>query len=133
MFEKGIDTRTIVRYNKTNKCSGGYIMKDLIRFISSKKIIIIAAIVVLSVIYIGITHKEAPGTSASRASEKYFTCITVEPGDTLWDIAEEYKTEEYASTQDYIDEVLAINNLNTANIVSGTSLLIPYYEVKTYE
>lgn len=108
-------------------------MKDLIRFISSKKIIIIAAIVVLSVIYIGISHKEAPGTSASRASEKYFTCITVEPGDTLWDIAEEYKTEEYASTQDYIDEVLSINNLNTANIVSGTSLLIPYYEVKTYE
>ncbi len=108
-------------------------MKDLMRFISSKKIIIIAAIIVLSVIYIGITHKETPGTSASRASEKYFTCITVEPGDTLWDIAEEYKTEEYASTQDYIDEVLAINNLNTANIVSGTSLLIPYYEVKTYE
>lgn len=108
-------------------------MKDLMRFISSKKIIIIAAIIVLSVIYIGITHKDAPETSASRASEKYFTCITVEPGDTLWDIAEEYKTEEYASTQDYIDEVLAINNLNTANIVSGTSLLIPYYEVKTYE
>lgn len=108
-------------------------MRDLISFISSKKIIIIAAIIVLSVIYIGITHKEAPETNASRASEKYFTCITVEPGDTLWDIAEEYKTEEYASTQDYIDEVLAINNLNTANIVSGTSLLIPYYEVKTYE
>ncbi len=108
-------------------------MKNLIRFISSKKLMLIVAIIVLSVIYIGITHEDAPETNASKASEKYFTCITIEQGDTLWDIAEEYKTEEYASTQDYIDEILSINNLNTANIVSGTNLLIPYYEVKNYQ
>ena len=49
------------------------------------------------------------------------------------DIVNEYKTEEYASTQDYIDEVLVMNNLNTDVIVDGTNLLIPYYKVIDYE
>ena len=80
-----------------------------------------------------ISHKDSPATSASNASKKYYKCITIEEGDTLWDIANEYKTEEYASTQDYIDEVLAINNLNTDVIVDGTNLLIPYYKVNDYE
>ena len=34
------------------------------------------------------------------------------------------------STQDYIDEVVSINNLNNdSSIVAGTNLVIPYYEV----
>ena len=101
-------------------------MKNVVRFISTKKIFIIAGIILVTVLYILISHKDSPATSASNASKKYYKCITIEEGDTLWDIANEYKTEEYASTQDYIDEVLAMNNLNTDVIVDGTNLLIPY-------
>lgn len=108
-------------------------MKNVVRFISTKKIFIIAGIILVTVLYILISHKDSPATSASNASKKYYKCITIEEGDTLWDIANEYKTEEYASTQDYIDEVLAINNLNTDVIVDGTNLLIPYYKVNDYE
>lgn len=108
-------------------------MNNIVRIISSKKILIIAAIIFVSLIYISVSHKESPSSNASRASQKYFTCITVEEGDTLWDIAEEYKTEEYSSTQEYVDELLSINNLNTATIVTGTNLLVPYYEVKNYD
>jgi cell division protein YceG involved in septum cleavage len=107
-------------------------MKNLMAFISSKKIIIIAAIVILAVGYIGFNHSDSSDSQASDASEKYFTCITVEPGDSLWSIAEEYMTEEYDSVQDYINEVEEINNLKNTNIVSGTSLLVPYYEVRNY-
>lgn len=108
-------------------------MKNVVRFISTKKIFIIAGIILVTVLYILISHKDSPSTSASNASKKYYKCITIEEGDTLWDIANEYKTEEYASTQDYIDEVLAMNNLNTDVIVDGTNLLIPYYKVNDYE
>lgn len=108
-------------------------MKNVVRFISTKKIFIIAGIILVTVLYILISHKDSPATSASNASKKYYKCITIEEGDTLWDIANEYKTEEYASTQDYIDEVLAMNNLNTDVIVDGTNLLIPYYKVNDYE
>ena len=108
-------------------------MKNVVRFISTKKIFIIAGIILVTVLYILISHKDSPATSASNASKKYYKCITIEEGDTLWEIANEYKTEEYASTQDYIDEVLAMNNLNTDVIVDGTNLLIPYYKVNDYE
>lgn len=108
-------------------------MKNVVRFISTKKIFIIAGIILVTVLYILISHKDSPATSASNASKKYYKCITIEEGDTLWDIANEYKTEEYASTQDYIDEVLAMNNLNTDVIIDGTNLLIPYYKVNDYE
>lgn len=108
-------------------------MKNVVRFISTKKIFIIAGIILVTVLYILISHKDSPATSASNASKKYYKCITIEEGDTLWDIANEYKTEEYASTQDYINEVLAMNNLNTDVIVDGTNLLIPYYKVNDYE
>ena len=104
-------------------------MKNVVRFISTKKIFIIAGIILVTVLYILISHKDSPATSASNASKKYYKCITIEEGDTLWDIANEYKTEEYASTQDYIDEVL----VNTDVIVDGTNLLIPYYKVNDYE
>lgn len=107
-------------------------MNKLLNFISRKKITIIVAIIVLSVIYLGVTNKDASEADATNASTKYYTCISVESGDSLWNIANEYMTDEYSSTQEYIDEVVSINNLaNASSITAGTNLLIPYYEVTT--
>lgn len=108
-------------------------MRKVVSFISSKKAFIIIGIIFIAITYMCITKKDTTDSKASNASQKYFTCITVENGDTLWNIAETYKTEEYSSTQEYIDEVISINNLKTDVIVAGTNLLIPYYEVKTYQ
>mgnify|MGYP002151352949 CR=1 FL=1 len=60
----------------------------------------------------------ANGAMAQQLTLKsgYPETYVVQKGDTLWDIANEYKTEEYASTQAYIDEVLAMNNLNTDGV-----------------
>lgn len=65
--------------------------------------------------------------NASTHNEKYFKCIGIEADDTLWSIAEEYMTEEYSSTEEYIDEVKSINNLMSDKIYSGATLVIPYY------
>lgn len=59
---------------------------------------------------------------------KYFTNYELEYGDTLWSIAEEYADHHYASVEDYIEEVCTINSIaKDACLLSGTSLIIPYY------
>lgn len=69
-------------------------------------------------------------TSASAAPEhepvRYYTSIHIEQGDTLWDIAQQYKLET-ESTQDYIDEVMEMNQLSSDQITAGKSLMIYYY------
>ena len=105
-------------------------MNKLFNFISDKKIAIIITIITISILYVSVTHMDAAEADATNASSKFYTCITVQSGDSLWDIAEEYKTDEYTSTQEYIDEVVSINNLkDESSIVSGTDLLVPYYKV----
>ena len=105
-------------------------MHILFKFISNKKIVLITAIITASVLYIAIAHTGVTEADATNASTKYYTCITVNQGDTLWDIADKYMTDEYSSRQEYIDEVVSINNLtNESSITAGTNLLIPYYEV----
>lgn len=59
---------------------------------------------------------------------KYYKCIVIEYGDTLWEIAAEYKGSYYDSVYDYIDEVMAINHLTTDRIHAGQYLTVPYYE-----
>ena len=46
---------------------------------------------------------------------------------SLWEIAEEYMSEEYASVEDYIKEVKEINHLTEDLIYEGAYLCIPYY------
>lgn len=105
-------------------------MRNTIDFISRRKIQIIAAIIIAAVLYVAISHTGASEADATHASTKYFTSITVESGDTLWSIAEEYMTEEYASVNEYVDEVVYTNNLSDeSDIKAGTHLLVPYYKV----
>lgn len=129
-----LDIKTHVRYNANidskHTFRREYIMNKLFNFISDKKIAIIITIITISILYVSVTHMDAAEADATNASSKFYTCITVESGDSLWDIAEEYKTDEYTSTQEYIDEVVSINNLkDESSIVSGTDLLVPYYKV----
>lgn len=105
-------------------------MNRLFNFISDRKVAIIVAIIVISVLYVAVTQKDASESDATNASTKYYTCICIEEGDSLWDIADRYMTDEYSSEQEYIDEVASINNLsNPSEIVAGTNLLVPFYKV----
>lgn len=63
----------------------------------------------------------------SLENHKYYTSIEIESGDTLWSIAEQFRTAEYISVQDYIKEVKEINGLSGDSITSGCYLIIPYY------
>ena len=57
---------------------------------------------------------------------KFYKSITVEKGDTLWTIAEEYMTDDYESVEEYISALKEINNLSGDKILSGDKLIVAY-------
>lgn len=65
----------------------------------------------------------AARSSASGSTDNNFLEITVCRGDTLWDIAREYKTDQ--NIQAYIYKIMEMNNLDKADIFPGQKLKIP--------
>ncbi len=65
--------------------------------------------------------------SLSVQSEKYYTSIEIQAGDSLWSIAKEHMSAEYGSIQEYVTEVIALNQLSDETLHAGEYLLIPYY------
>lgn len=59
---------------------------------------------------------------------KYYTHLTVEEGDSLWDIAGRYMGHEYKNRAAYIKEVRSINHLNSSRIYAGSVLVVPYFD-----
>jgi hypothetical protein len=86
------------------------------------------SLMIIAVISI-FTIQPNPSVSAHSDHEntKYYTTIQIEAGDTLWGIADAYITPEYASLQDYIDEVQSINHISENEITAGCYITIPYY------
>ncbi len=87
----------------------------------------VATTCILTVFCIFFLRTSLVNAQSDHASTKYFTVIEVEAGDTLWGIAKEYRTSEYASLQEYIKEVREINHISGDEITSGCFLTIPYF------
>lgn len=67
--------------------------------------------------------------SSANNGFKYYTGVTVEAGDTLWDLADEYVDYDYYKNKNsYIAEVRHINHLDeSCSIAAGQILILPYY------
>ena len=59
-------------------------------------------------------------------SQKYYTSIEIQKGDTLWGIADEYAESCRMSTTDYVAELKSMNGLKEDVIHSGQHLTIMY-------
>ncbi len=107
-----------------------------------KKQVFIRRIILLSVISIFLlgmsvfisdysvdAHTEMDQSIEDEVSSKckYYTCIEVSSGDSLWSIAERYMDDHDGSIYDYINELKAINDLESSNIHVGQYLTVPYY------
>lgn len=97
----------------------------------------IAAVVVILIAVITVAALRARySTKDAIATEtKLYKMYTIERGDSLWSIAEEYVDYgHYDDIRDYVDEVISINDLNDKNsITAGCNLVIPYYREDTDE
>lgn len=103
--------------------------ENIISFIHSnyRKLIIGLSILLIALVLLFGASGLSDGVSANTHNEKYFKCIDIERGDTLWSIADEYMTEEYDSVEEYIAEVKSINSLTDDTLYNGATLIVPYY------
>ena len=67
-------------------------------------------------------------SNTASIQRKYYKSIEIEAGDTLWDIAKEYRESHYDAIYEYINEVMDINGLDSDEIHAGQYLTIPYYD-----
>ncbi len=73
------------------------------------------------------TFNDGGKVSASTSNQKYFVCVEIQEGDTLWSIADLYISEEYSSIDEYVDEIKELNDLTEDTIFCGATLVVPYY------
>jgi len=93
-----------------------------------KRIIMVCLVImVFATTVLAITQRAAADTPEAR--KKTCTSIEIQPGDTLWSIAESYYTEECRDFRSYIDEIKKTNNMYDDKLVSGRYLIVPYYKV----
>ncbi len=97
-----------------------------------RKAIILRSIAILAIALICVLTLRAFSTKASAEDEapafKYYTSFTVEAGDTLTSIAQDFMDQAHYSTQSYVKEVMTINHLENADSIrTGMVLILPYY------
>ena len=94
----------------------------------------IASLAVLAATFMIIVCVVSYNTIRTSASSgfKYYTQITVDAGENLWDIADEYIDYDfYTDKNSYIAEVCNINHLDAdAHVVAGQNLIVPYYSAE---
>lgn len=76
-----------------------------------------------------ILTKATTTEEAKNVYYKYYTQIEIENGDSLWEIAGRYMEHgPYETRNDYMNEVVKLNQLSNTTIVKGQHLVVPYYE-----
>lgn len=85
-----------------------------------------ALITVVLIIFLFNTGKPV-NAAPEHELHKYYTSVEIQPGDTLWEIADTYKTEGYSNRKSFIKEIQELNHIDDDQITSGCYLLIPYY------
>ncbi len=97
----------------------------LVRFLLSVSAV---AVLVFILIFSSKNITQANESSSYVAKTKYYKTIDINAGDSLWTIANEYKSGEYRSVTDLINEIKLINNLTNEKIIAGEKLIVPYFE-----
>lgn len=94
-----------------------------------KRRIVMAVVVflVFMTTLLALTQKAAAEENVTR--RKTCTSIEVQQGDTLWGIAKTYYTDECTDIRTYIDTIKKANNMYDDKLISGQSLIVPYYKV----
>lgn len=118
-------------------------MKNIIQNRSSKKkqqkrrmkaAFFAMTVLFMTVIGLSFFSMHANANSVKGASDyKYYGSYCIEPGDSLWSIAEQNMDHtHYDSVKQYVKEIQKINKISGEYITNGTYIIIPYFsdEVK---
>lgn len=101
--------------------------RELIRHIS---ILICSVILFFMLIIFWGNSKSVAYDGSEEVLYKYYTNIQIHSGDSLYEISKDYVKEGKLSTKDFINEVVYMNNLESADsIKAGSYIVVPYYDV----
>ncbi|MBF4591893.1 LysM peptidoglycan-binding domain-containing protein [Curtobacterium sp. VKM Ac-1395] len=82
----------------------------------------LAALPVLVVVaVVGLNGGQA--SAGNTSADVHFQTVTVEPGETLWQLAEE--TAPNADPRDFVQDVVNLNALDGSGVQAGEQLAIP--------
>lgn len=99
------------------------------RQIFERVLLSICLITLLAIGSSAILTKATTTEEAEKIYYKYYTQIEIASGDSLWEIAGKYmENGPYESRNDYMEEVIEINQLSDTTIILGQHLVVPYYE-----
>lgn len=106
--------------------------KETIRKFKKMFISCLLTIFIIGLLAIGgsqILTKANTADDAEKVYYKYYTQIEIQGGDSLWSIAGRYmENGPYESRNDYMKEVIKLNQLSSTKILKGQYLVVPYYE-----
>ena len=58
----------------------------------------------------------------------YYRSVEIKEGDSLWNIARQYKKGSHMSTEEYVKELKRMNSLRSDTIHKGQFLTVVYYK-----
>ena len=95
------------------------------RTLSYRQLVLFLCAVITVLIVLLCTSQNSVAQADEMVIETYHSQM-IQPGDTLWDLAEEYRLPDM-STEEYMIEIRRINQMNSNELVSGEYVILPIY------
>ncbi len=92
-----------------------------------KQLITLSIIVLLGAGFLGNSIMNTMAGEMEAATEKYYTSIEIQTGDSLWSISERYRENSGLTTVQYMKELKNMNGLKEDIIHSGQYLTVMYF------
>lgn len=89
-------------------------------------LIIVTVLVVNITIVAGTLLTSAQESDAVTYDVQYIS-LEVQSGDSLWSIAQEYKSNPDINTKEAVDEIIALNQLSNDSINEGQYIIVAKY------
>ena len=93
--------------------------------VRNRKIMLILLIVISFIFGFAFFTNKADAES-SREVYTYYTSYEIQPGDTLWSIADQFMGPDYTNKEDFIANIKSQNHLLSDDITAGKYLVIKY-------
>ncbi|WZL83131.1 LysM peptidoglycan-binding domain-containing protein [Vallitaleaceae bacterium 9-2] len=86
---------------------------------------VILSIILLSLLILMLMRLFSNTILAAPDIEQTYISVQIQKNDTLWGLATTYNCLEYYTHEEYIEQVIKINDLKTETLYTGSRLTLP--------